>query len=251
MGDRLPNGVEKATDRALHRVNHFGMVRAATQMRSLYLRVVVASLALAGRCGAALAEEEPPVPTPAGINPEIVRALAEVRRKYGPDAVVMEGVLLSHAIQNGSVLETAVTVGDIEQREEHRYLLFTVDTGIVYNDRELTPEARLGRTWTRIVERSLRTFRSLTVPADGLRFTLTYSHKPYVDEPDLRAHLSDGHGELESVVLYMLSDDVSELIAAKIDGQQLADRAVVLVNGAPVRVRVEPPEPSPGETPEP
>ena len=219
-------------------------------MSPVCLRAVAGCLLVGGLC-VARADDDLPEPTPAGINPEIVRALTEVRRKYGADAVVMEGVLLSHSIQNGSVLETAVTVGDIEERETRKYLLFTVDTGIVYNDRELTPEARLGRTWTRIVERSLRTFRSLAVPADGLRLTLNYSHKPYVDEPDLRAHLGDGHGESESMVLYLLSHDVGDLIEAKIDSQQLADRAVVLVNGAPARLLVEAPEPTPRVTPEP
>jgi len=251
VSDRLPNGVEESTDRALHGTQDFDMVPAATQMRCVRIVPVVAFLILAGRDSALLAEEELPIPTPAGVNPEIVRALAEVRRKYGPDAVVMEGVLLSHAIQKGAVLETAVTVGDLEEREARKYLLFTVDTGIVYNDRELTPEARLGRTWTRIVERSLRTFRSLSVPADGLRLTLSYSHKSYVDEPDLRSHLRDGHGEPESAVIYLTTNDVGDLIAAKIDGQQLADRAVVLLNGTPVRVRVEPPETPVSEAPQP
>ncbi|HVN88091.1 MAG TPA: hypothetical protein VMW17_24880 [Candidatus Binatia bacterium] len=190
----------------------------------------------------ARAADTDPAASPAGPNPEMIRAIAEIRRKYGADAVMMEGTLLSHSIQAGSVLETAVTIADVQRRDARTYLVFAVETGLVYNDRELSADERLRRTWTRIVERSLRTFRALDLPADGLCLAITYSHKPYADEPDLRSHLSEGHGERESVVLYLLTSDVSELLGNRIGGQQLADRSVVLVNDRPQRIRVEPTE---------
>jgi hypothetical protein len=249
MRECLANRVEEPSDRALHRNGHFGMVPPATQMRRSYSRSLVVLLVIVGLRTASFGDEEIVAPTPAGPNPEIIRALAEVRRQYGPDAVVLEGFLLSNAIQAGSVLETAVTVGDLEERDARKYLTFTVETGIIFNDREIGDDARAGRIWTRVVERSLRMLRSLSLPADGVRFVLGYSHKPYADESDLRAHLGDGHGEAETVVFYIRLGDINELLAAKLDGQQLVDRAVVLVNGTSQRVRVEPPETAPSETP--
>ena len=241
LAQGLLNVLQEPRDRALHRAGHFGMVHAVTQMSSRALRISWFAIVLITTRISARADEEPE-PTPPGLNPTIVRALADVRTKYGADAVMMEGFLLSLSIQNGAVLETAITIGEIEEHDTRKYLPFIVETGIIYNDRELSADSRLGRTWTRIIERSLRMFRSLDLPADGLRFAISYGHKPYVDESDLRTHLREGHGDSESIVVYLLTADVHELLATKIDGQQLADRAVVLVDGKRQRIRVEPAE---------
>jgi hypothetical protein len=189
---------------------------------------------------------------PPGPNPDIIRAIREVGRLYGPDAILLQSYLLGHAIQEGSVLEAAIGVAGIQNFQSRKYLTFKLETGIVYNDRELSPDARLTRTWSRIVERSLRKFRSIVVPADGLAFAITYFHKAYIDEPDLRAHLRDGHGEEESALFYLLSSDVNDLVASRITSQGLADRATVLVNGSARHVQVETPEatiPAPAQTP--
>jgi hypothetical protein len=184
-------------------------------------------------------------PTPRGFSAEILQALSEVRRQYGNDAVMIEGFLMGQAIENGSVLETAVGVAGVEERAHHKYLTFKLDTGIVYNDHELDADTRLARTWTRIVEPTLRRFKSIDVPADGVSFAVSYTHKPYTDEPDLRTHLKEGHGEPEDAVFYLLTRDVSELMASRISAQQLVDRSIVTANGAARQMKVEPPRPTP------
>lgn len=184
-------------------------------------------------------------PTPRGFSADILKALSEVRRQYGNDAVMIEGFLMGQAIESGSVLETAVGVSGVEEHAQHKYLTFKLDSGIVYNDRELDADARLARTWTRIIEPTLRRFKTIDVPADGVSFAISYTHKPYTDEPDLRAHLSEGHGEPEDAVFYLLTRDLSELMASRISAQQLVDRSIVTADGAARQMKVEPPQPTP------
>jgi hypothetical protein len=176
---------------------------------------------------------------------EVVQALQDVQRKYGADAVMMEGHLLSHAIRAGSIAETEVSVPGIEERDGKRFLAFKVETGIIYNDRDVTPALRPARVWSDIVEATLRKFRTVTFPADGIAVLAGYTHKTYVDEADLRSHLSDGRGDPEAAAFYLLLPDVTELMGNHISGQQLADRSTVLINGAPTHIVLESPTPTP------
>lgn len=192
----------------------------------------------------ALAQAQP-APPKKGPSREVLNALGDVRSRYGADAVMIEGFLMGHAIEGGSVLETSVAVAGIEEREARRYLSFELDTGIVYNDHEVAPDARTGRTWTRIVERTLRRFRSINVPADGIEFMITYTHRAYVEEPGWRVELNRDHGTAESVAFYLSNSDVADFLAVRITAQQLLDRTTVLVDGVPKRVVAEPPEPTP------
>jgi hypothetical protein len=186
-------------------------------------------------------------PTPegdqSGIRKEILSALKDVQRQYGKDAVMMEGQLLGQAIRSGSIVDAVISIPGIEEREGRRYLVFKLETGIIYNDRELTTAARPIRLWTDVVEPSLRKFQALNLPADGVGLIVAYTHKEYADEADLRAHLHESSGEPESVTFYVLSSDVAELTANRITAQQAIDRATVLVNGAPTHLVLEAPTP--------
>jgi len=186
--------------------------------------------------------KQPPAdPEQSGISKEILSSLHDVQRQYGRDAVMMEGQLLGQAIRSGSVAEAAIAIPGFEERDGQRYVAFKLDTGIVYNDRDVTAAARPARLWMDIVEPSLRKFKTLDLPADGVVLLLAYAHKPYGDEADLRAHLRDSPGDPESVAFYIRNSDVTELTANRITGQQLIDRATVLVNGSPARLVLEPP----------
>jgi hypothetical protein len=172
---------------------------------------------------------------------EILRTLQDIQRKYGRDAVLIEGHLLGLAIQSGSMLEANISVAGVEERAGKHFLTFKLDTGIIYNARELTSSGRAARAWRDIVESSLRKFRSLTVQADGLALLVGYTHKEYVDEADLRARLTEGHGESEAAAFYLLMEDIAELLADRITGQQLIDRSTVLIDGSPARIVLDPP----------
>jgi hypothetical protein len=176
---------------------------------------------------------------------EIMRALHDVQSQYGADAVMLEGHLLAHAIQGGSILEAVVSVPGVEDRNGKKFLAFKVETGIIYNDRETDASARTARVWRDIAEATLRKFHTVTVPADGIALIVGYSHKSYVDEADLRARLSEGHGDPEVTAFYLLLSDMAELAADRITAQQLVDRSTVLLNGRTVRLAIDAPTPRP------
>ncbi len=236
----------------------FAIIRTAIPIMPLRLpvlkrlsRPLTVGIVLCGISGPAAAEDTAATPTPSEealqARQDILRTLQDVQRKYGRDAVLIEGHLLGLAIQAGSVLEAAISVPGVEERSGKRFLTFKLDTGIIYNDRELARPGRAARAWRDIVETSLRKFRNLTVPADGLGLLVGYTHKEYVDEADLRRRLTEGHGESEATAFYLLIEDVAELLADRITGQQLIDRSTVLIDGSPARILLEPVESEPGK----
>jgi hypothetical protein len=207
-------------------------------------------VALSCLARAVFAEEPPPAESADGpsSHADILNAMQDVRRKYGSDAVMLEGHLLGQAVRSGAVGETTVSVGGFEERGGKRFLTFKVDTGIIFNDRDIGAASRPGRLWKDVAEASLRKFRSLTVPADGIALTLSYAHRESLDEADLRGRRHEEPGKSEAVVFYLLLPDVGDLVADRITGEQLIERSKVLLNGAPARVLLGAPTPTAGET---
>jgi len=232
----------------LHSDGEFDIIAAALQMSggqryiiATVLVVLVDSACSHTAVGQAAndATLEASDPEPGTTRKEILHTLQEVERKYGRDAVLMQGHLLGQAVRSGSVLAAEIGVAGVEEREGKRFLTFKLDTGIVYNDRDVVAAARSARVWSDIVEGTLRQFRTLSVPADGVAVLVGYTHKPYADLADLRAHLGEGHGDPEAVAFYVLLSDVAALNADHLTAQQLVDRSAVLVNGVPTRIVLE------------
>ena len=182
-------------------------------------------------------------PTEPGMpRQEILQTLHDVQRQYGGDAVLLEGRLLGQAIRSGSILEATIAVSGIEELGGKRFVTFRLQTGIIYNDRsgrDATAAGRAAHLWSDIVEVSLRQFRTLVVPADGIAVLLEYAHKPYADESDLRSHLNEGRGEPETAAVYLLLPDITALTDNHVTAQQLLDRSVVLIDGKPVHLVVQ------------
>ncbi len=232
----------------MHDTVEFDIIPGVLQMRVLRRRVIgcggglivlVSSLSVCVPAGRALDHDS------SSSRTAIMRALHEVQSQYGADAVMIEGHLLAHAIQGGSILEAVVSVPGTEERDGKKFLAFKVDTGIIYNDQEIAAPGRTVRAWRDIAEATLRKFHTLTLPADGIVLIIGYTHKPYLDEADLRARLSEGHGAPEVAAFYLSLSDVAELMAERISAQQLIDRSTVLLDGMPVRLTIDVPTPAP------
>jgi hypothetical protein len=231
---------------ALHSDAEFDIIGAALQMHcraisrqlsAISFCLLVAAISLAGaRAAGAQQWKGTPDAEQSILHKEILNSLRDVQRQYGKDAVMIEGQFLGQAIRSGSIVDAVISIPGFEERAGRRYLTFKLETGIIYNDRELAAAARPIRLWTDVVEPSLRRFQTLNLPVEGLGLIITYAHKEYVDEADLRAHLRDSPGDPESVAFYILSSDVAELSANRITGQQLIDRTTVLVDGSPTHL---------------
>jgi hypothetical protein len=258
--DRLSNLSQKRRGGAsLHGSGEFDIIPAVLQMSSAHRprtihTSVLTVLAFVGILGAAAHAEDPPfraTPGPddtieaATTRKEVLQTLQDVQREYGADAVMMEGHLIGQAIRGGSIVEAEVSVPGIEGRDGKRFLVFKLETGIIYNDRDVMPATRPARVWSDVVETTLRKFHTLTLPVDGIALQCSYAHKPYLDEADLRAHLSEGRGDLEAAAFYLPLPDVTELMSNHITGQQLVDRSIVLINGTPTHIVLEAPTPTP------
>ena len=253
-----PSELQDPITAALRGGGKFVIIRTAIPIMPLrfpvlkrLFRPLAVGIVFCGIWSPATADSTAATPTPSEealkTRQDILRTLQDVQRKYGRDAVLIEGHLLGLAVQAGSILEAAISVPGVEERSGKRFLTFKLDTGIIYNDRELTRPGRAARAWRDIVEGSLRKFRSLTVQADGLALLVGYTHKEYVDEAELRARLGEGHGESEATAFYLLIEDVAELLADRITGQQLIDRSTVLIDGSPARILLHPLESEPGK----
>jgi hypothetical protein len=238
----------------LHSANDFDIIAAALQMSGLdllHLRRFACGLSgvvlVALSCSPAAhgADEQEPPPEEGTSRQEILDSLHSVQRKYGSDAVLMQGHLLGQAIRSGSILEAVISVSGVEEYSGKRFLTFKLETGIIYNDREVAPHERSVRAWSEIVEVTLRQFHQPSVPADGVAVVVSYTHKPYADLTDLHAHLQETHGEPEAVAFYVMVPDIVALNAKRITAQQLIDRSIVLVNGVPAHLTLAPPTPSP------
>ena len=236
----------------MHSIDEFDIIAAALQMSGFLLHLqrsvrwftAVAPVALLYAPLVLSADTAEPPPEAGTTHQEIVDALHDLQRKYGSDAVLMEGHLLGQAVRSGSMLEAVISVTGVEERNGKRFLAFKLETGIIYNDRELAPHERSARAWTDIVEATLRKFHKPSVPADGIAVLVSYTHKPYTDLSDLRAHLNEGHGEPEALAFYVLVPDIVELNADRITAQQLIDRSTFLLNGEPARLLLGTPTPS-------
>jgi hypothetical protein len=202
----------------------------------LYRRISVALLVLLGLGGyAGGADSETAEESPAS-RPTVNAALEAARARYGTEAAALQGYLLNYAIRGGSVLDASVSIAGIESRHERDYLVFKLETGIIYQEGAVSPPLRLARIWSDVVEPSLRRAAQMDLSANGIGFRVTYRSGPYTERADIQRQLRAQRIRAEEASFYVSTGDVIELIAEEITAQELADRAEVQVDGKPARV---------------
>jgi hypothetical protein len=187
-----------------------------------------------------------PEPLPSGMESlgsasrgDVVRALRKVRHHYGDDAIVIETQLLVNAMRNGSLRATAVSVDGVRAHEDKRYLVFVVDTGLVFDSATRDETTRVHVLWETIMVPTLERLQGLRVPADGIEVAMRYHHRPYRTLAELRAHL-DQPGTPEETDFYVLGPDVDALIGRSETPHTLLARAHVTVDGAARAVAAAP-----------
>lgn len=174
---------------------------------------------------------------------QILRTLRQLEKKYGRDAVLLEGYALGLAVRSGAILEAEANLPGYVEHRGRRFLEVRIATGIVFNDHEHTALQRPMRLWTNIVDPALSQFETIDVGADGVLFHFTYAHKAYKDERELREHLRHATRDEQTAQFYVLTSDLNERLAKRISSQQLVDRATVLVDGNEARLNLEPTPP--------
>src|ERR1700704_4170362 len=66
---------------------------------------------------------------------ELFKLLQDLNKQYGPDTVTLVSWLLDAATHSGSILTASVKVNGNETRESANFLVFQVDTGLIFNTR--------------------------------------------------------------------------------------------------------------------
>jgi hypothetical protein len=203
----------------------------------LLLAAALASTTLASVSTRTLAAADPE-PLPSGMEnldsaspKDVARALRRVRHHYGDDAIVIETQLLMNAMRNGSLQATSVGVDGIRTHEGKRYLVFLVDTGLIFDSSTRDETMRVHMLWETIMAPTLEHLsQGLRVPADGIEVVLRYHHRPYQTRDELRADL-DRPGTAEETDFYVLGPDIDAMLLRTETPHTLIARARVTVDG--------------------
>jgi hypothetical protein len=158
-------------------------------------------------------------------------------QKYGSDAALLQGLLLTHSLQGEAVLTTQSTITGFEEREGRKYLGFRVESGVVLNDKTMDRDRRLERIWHVVLERTLLKYPKFKAPGDGLAVEISYNHREYERLSDV-AQTDDDAGPVERAKFYLLGSDLDEFLGHRLGPQEFLGRSRVLVDERPVKIQL-------------
>jgi hypothetical protein len=131
------------------------------------------------------------------------------------------------------VLTSSVKVDGPETKDNTKFLVFLVDTGLILNEQTTDQNGRLLTVWEEILTKAFLHMDTLLVPADGVRIDLLYHHKSFPQTDDLVEHV-DEPGPIEEAKFYIPSDPIQAFMKKELSDQQLLSHAQVFVDGKPV-----------------
>lgn len=169
---------------------------------------------------------------------EVSNALADLRDRYGLDAVKLESFLLQYAIEAGAVLTTSVAIRGVAQLGDHSYLQVDFDTGIVYSALESPRSQAPARIWSEIVDPTLRQFENMQIAADGVALHVRFRQSEDSPLQILRERRQDSISA-DIVSFRILCRDVVDSVRTEASSAQLLGRAVVLVNDEPATLLLD------------
>lgn len=161
----------------------------------------------------------------APVQEDIAELLRDTRERYGADAVILQVQLLQYAVQAGSILPAGVRVRGVEVHNTHRYVVFSVETGMIFNSRDSTQQSRMHRVWSDIVIPTLGRLTTCDVPADGIALELSYFHRPYQRSTELQETAESNPGRGERAALHLLRRDILAFRRQQIDAPELFSRS--------------------------
>lgn len=166
-------------------------------------------------------------------SPELGQLLRELNQQYGPDTVSLMSWLNDASIHSGSVLAASIRVNGKESRENTTFLVFQVETGIIFNTRTTDQASRLVLLWEKILAKAFSHFDTLRVPADGVMVVLLSHCKSFPETDDLSEHV-DEPGPLEEVKFYFPGESLRAYLSKQLSAQALLTRTQVFIDGTPV-----------------
>ncbi len=192
-------------------------------------------------CGAVFSQAEDNEPSTDGVPPalgstpppEVLKFLQDMKRQYGADTVALVSWLIDATNHSGSVLTSSVKVDGHETKDNTKFLVFLVDTGLILNEQTADQNRRLLTVWEQILTKALLHMDTLRVPADGVRVDFLYHHKSFPQTDDLQDQV-DEPGPVEEARFYLPGDPIQAFMKKELSEQQLLAHAQVFVDGKPV-----------------
>ena len=218
----LPRDLEQAGE-AWH---HVGPMKKIALLLSIMLIGITVSLARA-------VDDEPSFGAGSTPPPEVLKFLQEMKRQYGPDTVALVSWLLEAANHSGAMLTTSIKVNGNETRDGMTFLVITVDTGLILNERNVDQPSRLLTVWEQIVAKAFARMDTIQVPADGVMVDLLYHCKSFPETDSLADHV-DEPGLIEEAKFYVIGDHLRAFMDEKISSQELLGHTQVLVGDQPI-----------------
>ena len=177
--------------------------------------------------------EEPLWQHESARSPELGKLLRELNQKYGPDTVSLLSWLNDATIRSGSVLTATVGITGQETKANTTFLVFQVETGIIFNTQKEDQTSRLRTLWEKILVDAFRHLNDMQVPTDGIRIDLLSHCKSFAVTDALADHI-DEPGPVENVKFYFSGDQLRAYLRKQLSIQALFARTAVLVNDVPV-----------------
>jgi hypothetical protein len=159
--------------------------------------------------------------------------LKDLNQQYGPDTVTLVSWLLDAATRSGSVLTASVKVNGKETKDNRQFLVFQVDTGIIFNTQTVDQNSRLTVLWEKILAKAFARLETTRFPADGVMVDLLYHSKSFPETDDSADHI-DEPGPIEEAKFYFRTDPLRAFLSKELSPQVLLTRSRVLVNDVPV-----------------
>jgi hypothetical protein len=163
-------------------------------------------------------------------SPELGKLLRELHRQYGADTISLLSWLNDASIHHKhSILTATVRVDGKETRDNLSFLIFKVETGVIFNTRTTDQPQRLTDLWEQVIAKALSHFDTFAVPTDGIMIGLLSHCKAFAEKDDLAAQV-DEPGLVEEVKFYFPGEPLRAYLGKKLSAQELLSHAAVLIN---------------------
>lgn len=188
---------------------------------------------------ASLAAHAQDTPWNRTLPPGLTELLQDIHKKYGPDAVALLGRLLDTATRSGGILTSSVEVKGTETQgqADETFLVFHVETGIIFHSKRSSQPDRLLSLWKKIIAQSFASFHQLQFPTDGVLISLRYHHKLYANEDELYDAI-DEPGTEGQAKFYFLGTSLQAFLKDELSPQELLTQATILADGSPINLQL-------------
>src|SRR5262245_17048076 len=170
-------------------------------MKTGFLLCLIALLFVAS-IGHTAENQPPPLPTP---PPQVLEFLQKLKKQYGPDTVALVSWLIDAATHSESVLTITAKINGEETRDNSKFLIFQIDTGIIFNEQTTDQNGRLLILWEEILTKAFAHLDTIQVPADGVMIALLYHYKAFPTTDDITKHI-DEPGPVAEAKFYFRGD---------------------------------------------